>query len=108
MAFCMARSILGVLWDLDLPALRWTVAQAHRTYQAAKYQDVIGQISPMLSIVDQAVRTDGAEHLAVNMAEQIQANSRSNEPVLVSLTGAMSLIGSVIAARRMDRDEAWA
>jgi transcriptional regulator with XRE-family HTH domain len=163
---------------LDLPALRSTVAQAHRTYQAAKYQDVIGQISPMLSDVDRAVRADGAEHdrelmlgyvsayvvtaklltkvgatdlamlaadraankameadslvargmsayqvacallradrsddaehLAVNMAEQLLAKARSDEPVLVSLSGAMWLIGSVIAARRMDRDEAWA
>jgi transcriptional regulator with XRE-family HTH domain len=163
---------------VDLPALRSTVAQAHRTYQAAKYQDVIGQISPMLASVDRAVRADGAEHdrelmlgyvsayvvtaklltkvgatdlamlaadraankameadslvargmsayqvacallradrsddaehLAVNMAEQLLAKARSDEPVLVSLSGAMWLIGSVIAARRMDRDEAWA
>ena len=163
---------------LDLSALRSTVARAHRTYQAANYQDVIGQISPMLSDVDRAVRADGAEqdrelmlgyvsayvvtaklltkvgatdlamlaadraankameadsliargmsayqvacallradrsddaeHLAVNMAEQLQVNARSDEPVVVSLSGAMWLIGSVIAARRMDRDEAWA
>lgn len=162
---------------LDLPALRSTVAQAHLTYQAAKYQAVIGQISPMLANVDRAVRapgaehdrelmlgyvsayvvtaklltkvgatdlamlaadraankaleadsmvargmsayqvvcallradrSDDAEHLAVNMAEQIQVKARSDEPVLVSLAGAMWLIGSVIAARRMDRDEAW-
>lgn len=163
---------------LDLSALRSTVARAHRTYQAANYQDVIGQISPMLSDVDRAVRADGAEqdrelmlgyvsayvvtaklltkvgatdlamlaadraankameadsliargmsayqvacallradrsddaeHLAVNMAEQLQVNARSDEPVVVSLSGAMWLIGYVIAARRMDRDEAWA
>jgi hypothetical protein len=52
----------GSAQALDLPALRSTVAQAHRTYQAAKYQDVIGQISAMLSDVDRAVRADGAEH----------------------------------------------
>lgn len=163
---------------LDLRALRRTVAQAHRTYQAARYQDVIAQISPMLSRVDRAVRipgaehdqelmlgfvsayvvtaklltkvgaselamiaadraankametdslvargmsayqvacallradrSDDAEHLAVNMAEQLQVGARSDEPVLVSLSGAMWLIGAVIAARRMDRDESWA
>lgn len=163
--------------SFDLVALRSTIARTHRTYQAAKYQDVIGQLAPMLSGVDRAMRADGAvhdeelalgyvsayvvaaklltkvgatdvamlaadraankamdagstmargmaayqvvcallradrsddaEHLAVNMAEQSQRQARSDEPTLVSVSGALWLIAAVIAARRMDRDEAW-
>lgn len=36
-----------------------------------------------------ADRSDDAEHLAVNMAEQLQAKARSDEPVVGSLSGAM-------------------
>jgi hypothetical protein len=42
------------------------------------------------------------------MAEQVQAGARSDQPTLVSVAGALWLIAAVIAARRMDRDEAWA
>jgi transcriptional regulator with XRE-family HTH domain len=54
-----------------------------------------------------ADRSDDAEHLAVNMAEQVQRGARSDRETLVSVAGALWLIASVIAARRMDRDEAW-
>ena len=162
---------------LDLVALRESVAQAHRTYQAARYEAVIGQVTPMLASVDRASRgsaakrdeelllgyvsayvvtaklltklgatdlamlaadraatgametdskvargmaayqvvcallradrSDDAEHLAVNMAEQVQRGARSDRETPVSVAGALWLIASVIAARRMDRDEAW-
>ena len=162
---------------VDLVALRESVAQAHRTYQAARYESVIGQVTPMLGSVDRASRgspakrddelllgyvsayvvtaklltklgatdlamlaadraatgametnskvargmaayqvvcallradrSDDAEHLAVNMAEQVQRGARSDRETPVSVAGALWLIASVIAARRMDRDEAW-
>ena len=162
---------------IDLVALRESVAQAHRTYQAARYEDVIGQVTPMLASADRATRgsaaerdeelllgyvsayvvtaklltklgatdlamlaadraatgametdskvargmaayqvvcallradrSDDAEHLAVNMAEQVQRDARSDRETPVSVAGALWLIASVIAARRMDRDEAW-
>lgn len=162
---------------IDLVALRSTVAAAHRTYQAARYASVIGQIAPMLSNVDRAARgagatrdqelmlgyvsayvvtaklltklgatdlamlaadraanrameadskvargmaayqvvcallradrSDDAEYLSVEMAEQVQRGARSDRPTLVSVAGALWLIAAVIAARRMDRDEAW-
>ena len=163
---------------LDLPQLRVSIATAHRTYQGARYEEVIGQIAPMLASVDRAHRgmrtgqvpeltlgyvsayvvaaklltklgatdlallaadraanramesdsqvargtaayqvvcallradrSDEAEHLAVGMAEQVQRGARSDRPTVASVAGALWLIAAVIAARRMDRDEAWA
>lgn len=52
-------------------------------------------------------RTSEAEDLAVRMAETLQPNTRSDDPSLVSVTGALWLIAAVTAARRTDRDEAW-
>ena len=46
----------GPKGPIDLAALRVTIAQAHRTYQAAQYGSAIGQIAPMLSGVDKASR----------------------------------------------------
>lgn len=167
----------GPRGPIDLVALRVSISQAHRTYQAAQYGSAIGQIAPMLSSVDQASRgfaaprdkelmlgyvsayvvtaklltklgatdlallaadraanrameidskvargmaayqvvcallradrSDDAEHLAVNMAEQVQVGARSDRPTIVSVAGALWLIAAVIAARRMDRDQAW-
>jgi hypothetical protein len=162
---------------LDLPQLRAGIATAHRTYQGARYEEVIGQIAPMLAGVDRAHRgmrtgqvpeltlgyvsayvvaaklltklgatdlallaadraanramesdsqvargtaayqvvcallradrSDEAEHLAVGMAEQVQRSARSDRPTVASVAGSLWLIAAVIAARRMDRDEAW-
>jgi len=50
---------------------------------------------------------DDAERIAVEMADALQGSVRSDEPVLVSVTGALWLIAAVIAARRTDRGEAW-
>ena len=163
---------------VDLVRLRTNLAEAHRSYQAARYQSTIRQLTPMLATVDRghrgvptgeipeltlgyvsayvvaaklltkvgatdlallaadraavraiefdsevargmaayqvvcallrADRSDDAEHLAVSMAEQVHVGARSDRPTLVSLAGALWLIASVIAARRVDRDEAWA
>ncbi len=166
-------------WEsVDLVALRKSVAGAHRTYQAANYQQVINGLPAMLSRADHAVRSgsqavasdlaldyvsayvvaaklltklgatdlallaadraatkaieaestvargmaayqvvcalsradrsEQAEHLAVSMAEQAERGARADKQSAVSVAGALWLIASVIAARRMDRDEAWA
>lgn len=52
-------------------------------------------------------RNSEAEDLAVRMAETLQPHVRSDDPALVSVTGALWLIAAVSAARRTDRDEAW-
>lgn len=161
----------------DARALRTVVAEVHRTYQAARYQEVLVTLPAMLAIADRAVRasdrsdvtefelgyvsayvaaakvltkvgatdlalltadraatraigagsdvargmaayqvacallradrSDEAEHLAAAMAEQIEGYARSDRPTLVSVAGALWLIGAVISARQMNRDEAW-
>ena len=161
-----------------LAVMRTSIARAHRTYQAASYNEVIGDIPGVLRSVDaihrtgtpadreeatlgyvsayvvaaklltkvgaadlamlaadraatkaieahsdvargmaayqvacallRADRSDDAEHIAVGMAEQLEAKKRSDRPTLVSLAGALWLIASVVAARRTDRGEAWA
>ena len=166
-------------WDaVDMAGLRKAVGTAHRTYQAANYEQVITELPTMLTAADHAVRagvaargrdlaldyvsayvvaaklltklgatdlaliaadraatkaieadsaiargmaayqvvcalsradrSDQAEHLAVSMAEQVGAGVRADKESVVSVAGSLWLIASVIAARRMDRDEAWA
>lgn len=58
--------------------------------------------------LSRADRSDQAEHLAVSMAEQVEQGARGDKESAVSVAGALWLIASVTAARRMDRDEAWA
>lgn len=164
--------------QVALADLRSSVNTAHRTYQAARYQEAIEQLPRILRDVDRinwrdtgenhrgmlheyvsayvvaaklltkvgatdlamlaadraatcamssdsavargmsayqvscallrADRSDEAEDVAVNMAEQLQPCTRADKPRLLSLTGALWLIAAVIAARRTDREEAWA
>jgi transcriptional regulator with XRE-family HTH domain len=54
-----------------------------------------------------ADRTEEAESLAVTMAERLTPLARSDEPSLLSVTGALWLIAAVTAARRADRGDAW-
>lgn len=54
-----------------------------------------------------AERSDEAEHLAVGMAEQLDAQARSDNPTATSVAGALWLIGAVIAARRTEQTDAW-
>jgi transcriptional regulator with XRE-family HTH domain len=50
---------------------------------------------------------DDAERLAAQLAEELSRAVRSDEPSLVSVTGALWLIAAIIAARKTDRGEAW-
>lgn len=157
--------------SIDLVELRAAIAHAHRTYQAARYQEVIGRLPTMLAGVDRAHRgvtpggdlelslayvsayvvtaklltkigatdlamlaadraatkaidagsdvarglaayqvvcalmradrSDDADHLAVNMAEQLNGAARSDLPTLVSLRW------RAVAHRRDHRREAY-
>lgn len=51
-------------------------------------------------------QVDQAEQLAMRMAQQLSPLPRSDDPALLSVTGALWLIAGVIAARRADRWEA--
>jgi hypothetical protein len=45
-------------WEpTDLDVLRSSIAEAHRTYQAARYQEVIGWLPVILAEADHAVRS---------------------------------------------------
>lgn len=54
-----------------------------------------------------ADRVDEADSLAVTMADRLTPLCRSDEPGLLSITGALWLIAAITAARRTDRGEAW-
>ena len=161
---------------VELSDLRARVAETHRLYQAARYDDVIGMLPGVLSAVEgfpsrrnglqresllayvsayvvaaklvtklgagdlailaadraanaavdagslsargmagyqvvcallRSDQPDDAERLAVELAEELTGSTRSDEPSLVSVVGALWLIAAVIAARKTDRGEAW-
>ena len=161
---------------VELSDLRARVAETHRLYQAARYDDVIGMLPGVLSAVEgfpsrrnglqresllayvsayvvaaklvtklgagdlailaadraanaavdagslsargmagyqvvcallRSDQLDDAERLAVELAEELTGSTRSDEPSLVSVVGALWLIAAVIAARKTDRGEAW-
>lgn len=159
-----------------LPQLRRQVAETHRVYQAARYDDVIAMLPGLLTGIEslsrpangterresllsyvsayvvaaklvtklgaadlailaadraaqvaveadspaargmagyqvacallRADQTDNAEHVAVGLAESLEPHVRSDDPEVISLAGALWLIGAVVAARRTDRWEA--
>jgi transcriptional regulator with XRE-family HTH domain len=161
---------------IELPELRARVAEAHRLYQAARYNEVIGMLPSVLLAVEgfpgrrngqrresllayvsayvaaaklvtklgagdlailaadraasaavdaeslsargmagyqvacallRSDQLDDAERLAVQLAEELMRDVRSDEPSLVSVAGALWLIAAIIAARKTDRGEAW-
>lgn len=51
-------------------------------------------------------QVDQAEQLAMRVAPQLRPSVRSDDPAIVSVTGALWLIAAVIAARRTERWEA--
>jgi hypothetical protein len=161
----------------ELPVMRAQVGAAHQAYQAARYEQVIGELPRLLGSADalfrlagsdvrreallsyvsayavaaklltkmgagdlallaadrcataaveaeslaargiaayqvvcallRADRPEDAEPLAIGMAELVQREASADEPTLVSVAGALWLIGAIIAARRADRGEAW-
>jgi transcriptional regulator with XRE-family HTH domain len=163
--------------SMGLPGLRSFTADAHRTYQAAEYESLVGRLPELLRAADsfhavatelnrreillsyvsayvvaaklltkmgasdlallaadrcataaleadsdeaqglaayqvvcallKADRPEDAEDLAVRMAARLRAVSRADRPNIISVAGALYLIGAVIAARRTDRTEAW-
>ncbi len=160
----------------DLAELRTKVADAHRIYQAARYDEVITARPALLAVVegfpgrgnglrrgsllayvsaytvaakvvtklgagdlailaaDRAVnaatdtdsltargmagyqvacallrsdQVDDAERMSVGLAESLTAHTRSDNPSLVSVAGALWLVAAVIAGRKTDRTAAW-
>ncbi len=105
-AYVVAAKLLTKLGAADLSMLaadRSSMAAVNADSATARGMAAFQVTCALL----RADRSEDAEHLAVNMAEQLQAQARGDDPALVSLAGALWLIAAVIAARRTDRGEAW-
>lgn len=90
--------------------LAWLAAD-RAAHAALTVESVSAQGMAAYEVVCALLRTgqgDEAERIAVVSAERLTAKAASDAPDVVSLAGALWLIGGVIAARRTDRSEAHA
>lgn len=94
---------LGVT-DLAMLAADRAASAAHTTDSLPAVGTAVYQVACALLRADQPA---DAEHLAVAMAERIDAQAHSDSPTLVSVGGALWLIAAIIAARQTDRSSAW-
>ena len=103
--YVVASKLLTKLGVGDLGAVT-----ADRAAMAAGRTDsVVAQGLAIYQVVTALLRSDQiepAEGLAIRMAQQLRPMVRSDEPALLSVTGALWLIAAVIAARRTERWEA--
>jgi len=106
-AYVVAAKLLTKLGASDLAL----IAADRAATKAIEAESTVARGMAAYQVVcalSRADRSDQAEHLAVSMAEQVQWGARADKQAAVSVAGALWLIASVIAARRMDRDLAWA
>jgi hypothetical protein len=103
--YVVASKLLTKLGVGDLGAVT-----ADRAAMAAGRSDsLVAQGMAIYQVVTALLRSDQvdqAEQLAVRMVNQLVPRVRSDDPALVSVTGALWLISAVIAARRAERWEA--
>lgn len=105
--YVAAAKLLTKLGSADLAAVaadRAAMTAGTLDSQAAQGLAIYQVVCALL----RADRTDEAETLAVTMATRLTARARSDEPALLSITGALWLIAAVTAGRRTDRSQAWA
>lgn len=104
-SYVVASKLLTKLGVGDLGAVT-----ADRAAMAAGRTDSdVAQGMAIYQVVTALLRSDQvdqAEQLSMRMAQQLIPRVRSDDPALVSVTGALWLIAGVIAARRTDRWEA--
>lgn len=103
--YVVASKLLTKLGVGDLGAVT-----ADRAAMAAGRTDSpVAQGMAIYQVVTALLRSDQvdqAEQLAMRMASQLTPAVRSDNPALVSVVGALWLIGGIIAARRTERWEA--
>jgi hypothetical protein len=103
--YVVASKLLTKLGVGDLGAVT-----ADRAAMAAGRSDsLVAQGMAIYQVVTALLRSDQvdqAEQLAMRMANQLVPRVRSDDPALVSVTGALWLISAVIAGRRAERWEA--
>jgi transcriptional regulator with XRE-family HTH domain len=103
--YVAAAKLLTKLGSADLAA----VAADRAAMTAGTLDSLAAQGMSIYQVVCallRADRTDEAEALAVTMAARLTARVRSDEPALLSITGALWLIAAVSAGRRTDRTHA--
>ena len=103
--YVVASKLLTKLGVGDLGAVtadRAAMAAGRADSPAAQGMAVYQVVTALL----RSDQVDQAEQLAMRMAQQLRPAVRSDDPALVSVTGALWLIAAVIAARRTDRWEA--
>lgn len=104
-AYVVASKLLTKLGVGDLGAVtadRAAMAAGRADSPAAQGMAVYQVVTALL----RSDQVDQAEQLAMRMGQQLRPLVRSDDPALVSVTGALWLIAAVIAARRTDRWEA--
>ncbi|MEV8517594.1 helix-turn-helix transcriptional regulator [Dactylosporangium sp. NPDC051484] len=105
-AYAMAAKLLTKMGAADLALL-----SADRAASAAVDADSVearGMAAyQVVCALLRADRAEDAEQLAVHMAEVVRREARPDAPSVISVAGALWLIGAVIAGRRTDRAEAW-
>lgn len=104
--YVATAKLLTKLGGADLAVLA-----ADRAAMAAGNTDsLVSKAMAIYQVVCALLRNDQiseGEKLAVRMAEKLMPHARSDNPPLVSATGALWLIAAVSAARRTDRGQAW-
>lgn len=103
--YVVASKLLTKLGVGDLGAVtadRAAMAAGRASSPAAQGMAVYQVVTALL----RSDQVDQAEQLAIRMAQQLGPAVRSDDPALVSVTGALWLIAAVIAARRTERWEA--
>ncbi|WP_432844376.1 hypothetical protein [Dactylosporangium sp. CA-092794] len=105
-AYAMAAKLLTKMGAADLALLSADrAASAAVDADSAESRGVAAY--QVVCALLRADRAEDAEGLAVQMAEVMEREARPEEPVVVSVAGALWLIAAVIAGRRTDRGEAW-
>jgi hypothetical protein len=103
--YVVASKMLTKLGVGDLGA----VTADRAAMAAGRIDSSVAQGMAIYQVVTALLRSDQvdqAEQLAMRMAEQLGPCVRSDDPGIVSVTGALWLIAAVIAGRRADRWEA--
>lgn len=103
--YVVASKLLTKLGVGDLGAVaadRAAMAAGRADSRAAQGMAIYQVVTALL----RSDQVDQAEELATRMAQQLRPLARSDDPALVSVTGALWLIAAVIAARRTDKWEA--
>lgn len=101
-AYVLAAKLVTKLGDGDLAILAADRA-AGGAYAADSPTATGMAVYQVACALLRADRLTDAETLVMGMAEQLEPSTRSDDPTLVSVTGALWLIGAVIAARQTEQ-----